>query len=80
MWSIYDNDMGVILGKFQSLNDALVVAKYYDLFLTITDGTTEIVGKFGVDTVENKILPSGDSYEWTMRRDENHKSWRKKNM
>jgi len=47
-------------------------------FVTITDGTTEIVGKFGVDAVENKVLPDGGTYDWTMRRDETHRSSRKK--
>ena len=79
MWQVIDKKFNVLIGKFQTLDDALVVAKYYNLFLTITDGTTEIVGKFGVDNIENKVLPDGTSYEWTMRRDEN-KSWRKKNM
>ena len=79
MWSIINNDMKFTVGKFDTLGDALEGAKYYDEFVTITDGVTEIVGKFGVDEIENKVLPSGHSYDWTMRRDEN-KSWRKKNM
>jgi hypothetical protein len=74
MWEIkYD---GFVIGKFDNLNEAMLGAQYFDEFVTITDGTTEIVGKFGVDEIENKILPDGSSYEWTMRRDEN-KSWRK---
>ena len=54
-------------------------AKTCNEFVTITDGQMEIVGKFGVDSVDNKKLPDGKSYDWTMRRGEN-KSWRKKNM
>jgi hypothetical protein len=77
MWKILDNNF--VIGKFDSLKDAMEGAKYYDEFVTITDGITEIVGRFGVDEVENKVLPDGTSYEWTMCRDEN-KSWRKKNM
>ena len=62
----------------ETLSGAMLWAKTCDEFVTITDGTTEIVGKFGVDTVENKVLPCGDSYDWTMRRDETHRSSRKK--
>jgi hypothetical protein len=78
MWQIID-DEGFVRGKSNDLNIAMEMAKLIDEFVRITNGTTEIVGMFGVDAVENKVLPSGDSYEWTMRRDEN-KSWRKKNM
>ena len=77
MWEIKHE--GFVVGKFNTLNDAMLGAQYFDEFVTITDGTTEIVGKFGVDEIRNKRLPDGSSYEWTMRRDEN-KSWRKKNM
>ena len=65
--------------KVLTLSEAMNVAKHMNEFVTITDGTTEIVGKFGVDDIKDKILPDGTSYEWTMRRDEN-KSWRKKNV
>jgi hypothetical protein len=78
MWQVID-DEGFVRGKSNDLNIAMEMAKLIDEFVRITNGTTEIVGMFGVDAVENKVLPSGDSYEWTMRRDEN-KSWRKKNM
>lgn len=60
-----------------TLEDAMKFAKGYGRFVTITNGTTEIVGKFGVDAVEDKKLPDGSSYDWTMRRGEN-RSWRKK--
>lgn len=61
-----------------TLDEAMHVAKLMSGFVTITDGTMEIVGKFGVDAVENATLPDGESYTWTMRRDETHRSWRKK--
>jgi hypothetical protein len=76
MWKLLNEDK-FVLGAFNTLGDAMEAAKYGEEFVTITDGTTEIVGRFGVDAVENKVLPDGTSYEWTMRRDEN-KSWRKK--
>ena len=78
MWKVID-DEGHVRGVLKTLDVAMHAAKLIDEFVTITDGTTEIVGRFGVDTVEDKVLPDGSSYEWTMRRDEN-KSWRKKNM
>ena len=76
--------MWIVKSKFkdvqhETLSGAMMYARLVNEFVTITDGNTEIVGKFGVDTVEDKVLPDGSSYEWTMRRDEN-KSWRKKNM
>jgi len=77
MWQVIDEE-GFVRGKNNDLGVAMEMAKYIDEFVTITDGTTEIVGMFGVDTVENKVLPSGESYDWTMRRDETHRSSRKK--
>ena len=76
MWKVIH---GGINWHCESLEHALNFAKRTNQFVTITDGVTEIVGKFGVDAIENKVLPDGNSYDWTMRRDEN-KSWRKKNV
>ena len=70
----------MILNVSPTLDDAMKFAKGYNKFVTITDGTTEIVGKFGVDAVEEKVLPDGGTYDWTMRRDETHRSSRKKLM
>ena len=68
----------MILNQSPTLDDAMSYARGYNKFVTITDGITEIVGKFGVDAVENKTLPDGESYTWTMRRDETHRGSRKK--
>ena len=77
MWNVkIENEM--ILNASPTLDDAMKFAKGYNKFVTITDGTTEIVGKFGVASVEDKVLPDGNSYTWTMRRDETHRSSRKK--
>lgn len=76
MWKIISEKM--ILNVSPTLDDAMKFAKGYGTFVTITDGTTEIVGKFGVASVEDKVLPDGNSYTWTMRRDETHRSSRKK--
>jgi len=77
MWKIKIEN-GMILNASPTLDDAMKFAKGYNKFVTITDGTTEIVGKFGVDAVEEKVLPNGESYTWTMRRDETHRSSRRK--
>ena len=76
MWNVIHE--GMILNASPTLDDAMKFAKGYNKFVTISDGTTEFVGKFGYDEVKDKKLPDGSSYDWTMRRDEN-KSWRKKN-
>ena len=75
MWEVRSKNKIYV---FFTLDEALYQAQCLDEFVTITDGTTEIVGKFGVDAVEDKILPDGESYTWTMRRDETHRSSRKK--
>jgi hypothetical protein len=50
MWLVKDND-GYVRGKSLDLAIAMEMAKYVDEFVTITDGTTEIVGMFGVDSI-----------------------------
>ena len=40
---------------FFTLEEAMFQASCEDEFLTITDGTTEIVGKFGVDEVKDPL-------------------------
>lgn len=61
-----------------TLNEAMNTAKAMNEFVTIKSKDFELVGMFGVDAVENKVLPDGESYTWTMRRDETHRSSRKK--
>lgn len=78
MWNVIYED--IVLNASPTLGDAITFAKGYNKFVTITDGTTEIVGAFGVDDIKDKILPNGESYTWTMRRDETHRSSRKKNV
>jgi hypothetical protein len=75
MWKIIGKEKTF---KVITLAEAMNVAKSLNEFVTITDGTTEIVGKFGVASVEDKVLPDGNSYTWIMRRDETHRSSRKK--
>jgi len=50
MWKIISENK-FTLNVSPTLDDAIKFAKGYGTFVTITDGTTEIVGKFGVDEV-----------------------------
>jgi hypothetical protein len=77
MWEVKDEE-GYVRGKNKDLNIAMEMAKLIDEFVTITDGCTEIVGKFGYGEVKNGLTPDGAIYDWTMRRDETHRSSRKK--
>ena len=63
MWLVKDCD-GHVRGKSLDLTIAMKMAKYIDEFVTITDGTTEIVGIFGVDSVRDGKCPDGVAYDW----------------
>ena len=63
MWLVKDSD-GHVRGKNLDLTIAMEMAKLVDEFVTITDGTTEIVGHFGVDSVVNGKTPDGVDYDW----------------
>ena len=63
MWLVKDSD-GHVRGKSLDLTIAMEMAKLVDEFVTITDGTTEIVGMFGVDSVTNGMTPDGVAYDW----------------
>ena len=63
MWLVKDSE-GHIRGKSNDLTIAMEMAKYVDEFVTITDGTTEIVGMFRVDSVVDGKCPDGVTYDW----------------
>ena len=63
MWLVKDVD-GHVRGKSKDLTIAMEMAKLVDEFVTITDGTTEIVGHFGVDSVVDGKTPDGITYDW----------------
>ena len=63
MWLVKDSD-GHVRGKNLDLTIAMEMAKLVDEFVTITDGTTEIVGHFGVDSVIDGKTPDGVTYDW----------------
>ena len=60
-----------------TLDEAMLTAKAMNEFVTISGPDFQLVGMFGVDSVEDAKLPDGSKYDWTMRRGEN-KSWRRK--
>ena len=63
MYKVID-EQGHVRGKAKDLTVAMEMAKYIDEFVTITDGTLEIVGKFGVDSIKNGLCPDGVEYDW----------------
>ena len=50
------------------LQAAMDVAKVLDRFVSIFGNGMEIVGRFGVDSVQNGICPNGVEYTWRKRR------------
>ena len=58
------NKEGFVLGKFDGLDDAMLAAKYIDEFVTIKGNNFEVVGLFGVDSIEDGVCPDGVKYDW----------------
>jgi hypothetical protein len=50
--------------KVLTLAEAMNLAKHMNEFVTIKGADFEIVGKFGVDAVENGKTPDGVAYTW----------------
>jgi hypothetical protein len=50
--------------EFANLDLAMAYAKELNVFVTIQGGEFEIVGKFGVDSVEDGLCPDGVKYDW----------------
>lgn len=63
MYKVYDRE-GFVRGKAKDLAMAMEMAKYIDEFVTITNGTMEVVGMFGVDSIEDGLCPDGVAYDW----------------
>lgn len=53
---------------FPDLGAAMEFSKSLGVFVTITNGKFEAVGKFGADTVDRGQLPDGTDYSWYKRR------------
>ena len=63
MWKIISENK-MTLNVSPTLEDAMIFAKGYGTFVTITNGEIEFVGKFGVDSVEDGKCPDGIAYDW----------------
>ncbi len=63
MYKVIDEE-GHVRGKSKDLTIAMEMAKLIDEFVIITDGTIEIVGKFGVDSIVDGKCPDGIAYDW----------------
>ena len=50
--------------EFPSLDAAMAHAKALNAFVSIVGNDFEVVGMFGVDTVENGLCPDGVAYTW----------------
>ena len=50
--------------EFANLALAMAHAKMLNEFVTITGPDFEVVGKFGVDAVEDGKCPDGVKYDW----------------
>jgi hypothetical protein len=50
--------------EFDSLDQAMTYAKTLAEFVTIKSDGFELVGKFGVDSIENGVCPDGVKYDW----------------
>lgn len=63
-----DENETVLERDFDNLAPAMEWAKTLSLFVTITGGQYDIVGKFGVDSVKDGVCPDGIEYSWYKRR------------
>ena len=62
MYSVVFSD--VEIERFITLNEAMAFAKTIDAFVTIRGENFEVVGRFGVDSVQNGKCPDGIEYDW----------------
>ena len=53
--------------KVLTLAEAMNLAKHMNEFVTIKGADFEIVGIFGVDTVQHGLCPDGVEYDWNKR-------------
>ena len=61
MYKVIDKEVET---EFTSLDLAMEFAKELNVFVTIQGGEFEIVGKFGVDSIEDGLCPDGVVYDW----------------
>ncbi len=67
---IWKDELGKeFIRDFDNLGPAMDWAKTLSYFVTIKGDKYEMVGKFGVDSVnEEGVLPDGTPYSWYKRR------------
>jgi hypothetical protein len=54
--------------EFDTLDQAMAWAKELGEFVTIQFNGSEVVGKFGVDGIQDGKFPDGEPYTWKKRR------------
>jgi hypothetical protein len=54
--------------EVKNLSEAMAFAKELGILVTINGSGMEIVGKFGADSIQDGLLPDGNSYTWMKRR------------
>lgn len=65
LWNIGDDQFE---RDFDNLGPAMEWAKTIAVFVTIKGNGMEIVGKFGVDSIQDGLCPDGVEYSWKKRR------------
>ena len=55
---------GDVSREFANLDLAMAHARTLNEFVTIRGQESEIVGRFGVDSVKNGLCPDGIAYDW----------------
>jgi NDP-sugar pyrophosphorylase family protein len=55
---------GDVVSELSSLDEAMAYAKTLNEFVTIKGESFEVVGRFGVDSVQNGKCPDGIAYDW----------------
>ena len=66
MYKVFEKEVELYAAK--TLDEAMVFAKTYEGFVTISGEGIEIVGRFGADSVEDGVCPDGVAYDWMKRR------------
>lgn len=61
MFTVINNDTET---GFLTLTEAMTFAKLLNVFVTIKGSDFEVVGKFGVDEIKDKMCPDGVAYDW----------------
>lgn len=61
MYTVIDKETET---EFANLDLAMAFAKELNSFVIIQGGEFEIVGRFGVDSIEDGVCPDGVKYDW----------------